>query len=231
MRIRELHPWSVSPAEARLLQGRLAPRVRIGPLGKTVRLVAGADLAFDRRRGLLFASVLVFSFPELELVDRADARGPLDFPYVPGLLTFREGPVLVQAFAALETEPDVTIFDGQGLAHPRRLGLACHMGLWLRAPAVGCAKSRLVGTHAEPGPRKGDSVPLMDGEEQIGVVLRTRDGVKPVYVSPGHLTDMESARGIVLECCRRYRLPEPTRQAHIAVGRLKAAAGGAVDWS
>jgi deoxyribonuclease V len=141
---------------------------------------------------------------------------------VPGLLTFREGPGILEAFRRLRQTPDVVIFDGQGLAHPRRIGLASHMGLWLGIPTVGCAKGKLVGEHAEPGPTKGARVPLTDGAERIGTVIRTRHDVKPVFVSPGHLADFNTAEEIVLRCCTRYRLPEPTRQAHIAVGRFKA---------
>ena len=134
---------------------------------------------------------------------------------MPGLLTFREGPVMLRAFARLQNVPDIVLFDGQGIAHPRRLGLAAHMGLWLGLPTVGCAKSRLIGRHDEPGPNR------VDGEEQIGEVLRTRDRVKPLFVSPGQMTDFASARRIVLDCGRGRRLPEPTRQAHIAVTRRK----------
>jgi deoxyribonuclease V len=186
-----------------------------------IRLIAGADMAFDKRRGLAFASVVVMSFPELAVVEQADAVVPLTFPYVPGLLSFREGPGLLAAFEKIASAPDAVIFDGQGIAHPRRLGLATHVGLWLGIPSVGCAKSRLCGEHEEPGRRKGDAVPLMDGGEQIGVVLRTRTDVKPVFVSPGHLADLESSARLVLECCPRYRLPEPTRLADAAVGRFK----------
>jgi deoxyribonuclease V len=222
MRLKHLHGWEVTTAEARAIQQRLAGRVRLEPLPDDVSLVAGADVAVSRRAGLVFAAVLVFRLPQMELLEEATAHVETTFPYVPGLLTFREGPPLVQAFTALGTRPDAVIFDGQGFAHPRRLGLATHMGLWLGLPTVGCAKSRLIGEHEEPGLRKGDSAVLRDGEEQIGVVLRTRDSVKPVFVSPGHLADFGSSERLVLSCCTRYRLPEPTRQAHMAVGRLKA---------
>ncbi|MCK4376278.1 MAG: deoxyribonuclease V [Candidatus Brocadiae bacterium] len=222
MRVRKLHDWQLSPAEARRLQAQLAPQVELRPLPRRITLVAGADLAVSRELGMLFATVLVFRYPEMELVEQAGARDRASFPYVPGLLTFREGPALLKAFARLRQAPDVVIFDGQGLAHPRRLGLACHMGLWLGLPTVGCAKSRLIGEHERPGLAKGDSAPLLDKGEQIGVVLRTRDGVKPTFVSPGHLADFATSEKMVLDCCRRFRLPEPTRQAHMAVGRLKA---------
>ena len=220
-----LHDWDVSTAEARAIQERLAPRVVLRPLPRGIRLVAGADVAVDKPSGRVYAAVVVLTFPGLSVVEEAAAARPADFPYVPGLLTFREGPAVLDAFRRLERRPDVVVFDGQGLAHPRRFGLACHVGLWLGLPAVGCAKSRLIGEHEEPGPGKGDWTPLTDGGQRIGTVLRTRDGVKPVFVSPGHLADFGSARRLVLDCCPRCRLPEPTRLAHTAVGRLKAAHG------
>jgi deoxyribonuclease V len=157
----------------------------------------------------------------MEEVEEAGLQMPCSFPYVPGLLSFREGPAVVEAFRRLGTRPDAVIFDGQGFAHPRRIGLASHMGLWLGLPTVGCAKSRLVGEHDEPGREKGERVPLHDEGEQIGVVLRSRTDVRPVFVSPGHLADLDTSTDLVLRCCLRYRLPEPTRRAHLAVGRLK----------
>ena len=221
MDMAKLHDWTVDPSEARRIQEALAPRVRTKAVVRSPALVAGADVSFSRERSLVFAAVLVFRFRDLEPVEQVSAQGPASFPYVPGLLTFREGPVMLAAFARLRSRPDVVIFDGQGIAHPRRLGLATHMGLWLGLPTVGCAKSRLIGRHEEPGPHRGDAAPLMDGDEQIGEVLRTRDRVRPVFVSPGHLADFASARRIVLDCGRGRRLPEPTRQAHMAVTRLK----------
>ena len=221
MRIRRLHEWDVTTAQARAIQSALAARIELRPLPPRLRLVAGADVSVSRELGLVFAAALVLRFPELEVVEQATACEPIGFPYVPGLLSFREGPALIAAFRKLRLAPDLVIFDGQGLAHPRRFGLACHMGLWLGVPAIGCAKSRLVGTHAEPGPRSGDWAALVDGTDQLGVVLRTRDRVRPVYVSPGHLADFRSSAQAVLACCRGFRLPEPTRQAHAAVGRCK----------
>jgi len=208
-------------AEARRIQEALAGRVRIEPLPERIELVAGADLAFSRRRGLAFVSVALLRFPQMKIVEEVGLHVKCSFPYVPGLLTFREGPGLVEAFRRLSARPDVVIFDGQGYAHPRRLGLASHIGLWLGLPSVGCAKSRLIGTHEELGPAKGDSAPLYDGEEQIGTVLRSRRGVRPLFVSPGHLSDFETAEELVLRCCVKYRLPEPTRLADRAVARLK----------
>lgn len=223
MRVPELHGWALTPTEACDLQTRLAAQVRIEPLPREPKLIAGADVAFERALDRVFAAVLVLTYPELELVEQATAHESKPFPYVPGLLSFREGPAVLRAFAKLQQTPDVVIFDGQGIAHPRRLGLASHMGLWLRLPTVGCAKSRLIGQHDEPGVKKGDATPLLDDCHQIGVVLRTRAGVKPVFVSPGHLSDFETAQHLVIGCCRRFRLPEPTRQAHAAVAKFKKA--------
>ncbi len=221
MDLPNLHRWDLTPKQAMRLQEQLARRVKLQPLPEHVELVAGADLAFSRKRGLVFASVVVLRLPELEAVEQVDVHMECPFPYVPGLLSFREGPPLVRAFRRIEQRPDVVIFDGHGFAHPRRVGLASHMGLWLGTPTVGCAKSRLTGEHEEPGPEKGESQVLTAEGEQIGVVLRTRTRVKPIFVSPGHLADFDTSVGLVLRCCRKYRLPEPTRRAHLAVGKLK----------
>lgn len=221
MHIPELHSWDLAPRDARALQRELRAQLVSLPLPADPALVAGADLAFDKPGGRCFAAVLVLDFPSLEVVETVTAEAPLAYPYVPGLLTFREGPALVDAFLQVQHAPDVVIFDGQGIAHPERMGLAAHMGLWLGLPTVGCAKSRLTGEHEEPARREGSSVPLTDGDECIGTVLRTRTGVRPVYVSPGHLSDIDSARDLVLRCAPRYRLPEPTRLAHQAVSAFK----------
>lgn len=221
MKIEKLHEWKLSPKEGRALQGQLAGRVKRRPLHKSISMVAGADVAFSRRHERFFATVIVLTFPGLEIVEQVSAWVRPTFPYVPGLLSFREGPVLEKAFAKVRCSPDVVIFDGQGIAHPRRLGLASHMGLWLGIPTVGCAKSRLIGEHKQPGKKKGQAARLMDGGEKIGEVLRTRDGVKPVYISPGHLADFETSTRLVLRCCTKYRLPEPTRLADIEVARYK----------
>jgi len=221
MRIPRLHDWDLTPAEGRALQERLAQQIRLVPLPEGICLVAGADVAFSKDRGLVFASVVLLTFPGLEELEQSNAHVACTFPYVPGLLSFREGPALVAAFRRLKGTPDAIMLDGQGLAHPRRMGLASHVGLWLGVPTVGCAKSRLTGRHGEPGREKGCVTPLLDGDEQIGTVLRSRTGVRPLYVSPGHLADFDTSTRLVLECCRRYRLPEPTRQAHLAVSRFK----------
>jgi deoxyribonuclease V len=221
MRINKLHAWKVGPAEGRALQQRLAARVERRPLPAQIKLVAGADMSFDRDSERFFGAVVVLSFPELAVVEEATAHHRPTFPYVPGLLSFREGPVLLKVLAKLRTSPDVFLFDGQGIAHPRRLGLASHLGLWLGRPSVGCAKSVLIGKFDEPGPLRGEASPLLDRDEVVGTALRTRDRTRPVYVSPGHLADLESSARFVLECSRGYRIPEPTRRADILAAAAK----------
>ncbi len=219
MRLRDLHPWRVTPAEAAAIQARLAPQVIAEGDPKAVRLVAGADIALGKPalsgvegsngRG----AVVLLSYPDLRLVEHHLVEEPLTFPYVPGLLACREVPVLARAFQQLERTPDLLLVDGHGLSHPRRFGLACHLGLLLDLPTIGVAKSRLVGQHDEPPAAAGGRAELRDGPDLIGLVLRTRDGVSPVYVSVGHRIGLQEAAEWVLRLCRGYRLPEPTRLA------------------
>lgn len=178
-------------------------------------------MSLSRTANRLFAAVVVMSFPELAVEEMATAVGPIDFPYVPGLLSFREGPVLLAALERLSAAPGVIMFDGQGLAHPRGLGIASHLGLFLERPTLGVAKKLLTGEYIPPGPEPGDASPLMQQQQQIGTVLRTKHRVKPVFVSPGHLIDFDTATRLVLACCRGYRLPEPTRRAHLIANRLR----------
>ncbi len=221
MRVGELHGFDLSPAEARRLQAELASRVVAGPaleLGG-VRRVAGADVSTQGDRA--YATVAVLDFPGLSVVEVQGFEAPLEFPYVPGLLAFREIPSVVGALRKIETAVDAVILDAQGLAHPRRMGLASHIGLFLDVPTVGCAKSLLVGKFEEPGPEKGSATDLVHRGEVVGKVVRTREGVSPVYVSVGNGIDLDSAVELVLACCTKYRLPEPTRQAHNAANRLR----------
>ena len=221
MRVEGLHGFDLSPAEARRLQEELAPRIVQGPpldLGE-VRYVAGADVSTQGDRA--YATVAVLEFPGLSVVEVKGYEAALGFPYVPGLLSFREMPSVVGALEEVETAVDVVILDAQGVAHPRRMGLASHVGLFLDVPTVGCAKSRLVGRHEEPPAQKGGATDLTDRGEVIGRVVRTKDGVSPVYVSVGNRVDLGGAVELVLACCTRYRLPEPTRQAHNAANRLR----------
>lgn len=187
-----------------------------------MKCVAGADVAYDKRSDRFYAAVVVLRLPELEIIEQAHAVGWVKFPYIPGLLSFRESPVLLAAFAKVRSEPDVLMFDGQGIAHPRGLGLASHVGLLLDKPAIGCAKSRLVGEHGDVGQAVGDFMPLVFHGKRVGAVLRTRKGVKPVFVSPGHRMSLKAAMEIVRKTCRGFRIPEPTRQAHLLVNRLRA---------
>lgn len=206
------HPWDVSVPEAIDIQRRLAPLAHAAPpiALEDVRLVAGVDVSYaDRAR----AAVVVYRYPEMERLEQATATRDEPFPYVPGLLSFREAPVVLDALARLAAPPDLLMCDGQGIAHPRRLGLASHLGVYLDMPSIGCAKSRLVGSYDEPGPNAGDRSPLVHRGELVGMVVRTKPRTNPVFVSIGHKVDLETAVEVVLRCLRGYRLPEPTRLA------------------
>ena len=218
MRIQILHPWDVTPAEAREIQNRLAPLIIKEGAPEHVRLVAAADISVQREERFARGAVVVLSYPELELVEQAVVEGEPSFPYVPGLLTFREAPILLRAFGQLRCQPDLLLVDGQGYAHPRRFGIACHLGLLLDLTTVGCAKSRLCGRYEPPGNSAGSRSPLLAGEEVIGSVLRTRDNVTPLFISVGHRISLDEAAEWVLRCCRGRRLPEPSRAAHTAAG-------------
>jgi deoxyribonuclease V len=210
------HPWVLSPKEAFALQSRLATQVeQQRRLGQVYR-VAGIDVSV--RNDVARAAVVVLDFERLTPVSYAVATRPVTFPYVPGLLAFREGPVVLDALEQLDAMPDLLIFDGHGLAHPRRLGIASHIGLLVDMPAIGCAKSRLCGRHDEPAQEPGSYAFLLDGDEVIGAVVRSRRNVKPVYVSIGHGVDLATSIKYVLACCRGYRLPETTRWAHRVAG-------------
>ena len=210
----QLCDWPTDVAAARTVQEQLSGRViRSDALG-TVRYVAGVDVGFEDQGKTTRAALAVLSFPSLELHDQAISRSPTRFPYVPGYLSFRELPAVLQALERLATRPDLLLCDGQGLAHPRRFGLACHLGVVTGLPSIGVAKSRLLGSHGEPGLRKGQWTPLLDKGETIGAVLRTRSNVSPVFVSIGHRVSLKTAIDYVLRCTTRYRLPETTRWAH-----------------
>ncbi len=212
----------LTAARARELQRAMRDRVRVVPLGKKkakIRFVAGADAAFPD--GKVLAVACLFTYPELELVDTQTALMESSFPYVPGLLSFREGPAVISAVRKLRERPDVLILDGQGIAHPQMIGIASHVGVLLDMPTIGCAKSRLVGEYREPGWKRGSSSPLVFEGRRVGTVLRSKDGVRPLFVSPGHLVDFRDAEELVLSCSKGYRLPEPTRAADIETKRLK----------
>lgn len=214
-----LHPWDVTPAEARSIQADLAGRVDLidAPSLDAIAFVAGVDNTYVTEDGKTTAGavVIVLTFPDLEVVETAVSWQPVGFPYVPGLLSFREAPAVLNAFADITTEPDVVLCDGQGYAHPRRFGLASHLGVILERPTIGCAKSRLVGEYEEPERAFGAHTPLIDRGEVVGAAVRTRRRHKPLFVSPGHQISAETAVEIALACCRDGAfLPEPTRLAH-----------------
>jgi len=221
MKVNGLHSFDLSPSEARRLQVELASRVVAGPALDLagVRHVAGADVSTQGQKA--YATVVVLDFPGLSLVEVQGFEAPLRFPYVPGLLSFRELPSVAGALEKVETEVDALVLDAQGLAHPRRMGLASHLGIFLDVPTVGCAKSLLVGSFEEPAREKSSATDLVHRGEVVGKVVRTRDGVSPVYVSVGNGIDLGSSVDLVLACCTRYRLPETTRQAHNAANRLR----------
>jgi len=222
--MRDLHSWDLSYAEARTLQTELAGQVRFDPLPGEPELIAGLDCAFSKNGKQIFAAAVVLKrLPEgpFDVVETASASKPTEFPYIPGLLSFREAPVCLAAIEKLSVQPDLFMIDGQGIAHPRRLGLAAHLGLFLDKPTIGCAKSRLTGTFDEPGPEKGAHSPLRDKDQVIGAVVRTRTNVKPMFISVGHGCRLEDAIRLTLACAVKYRLPEPTRLAHLTVSGLK----------
>jgi deoxyribonuclease V len=215
------HPWHLTPGAARALQAELAGQVEPADRFETIELVAGIDVGFEQGGRLARAAIAVLRLPDLTPVDQAIARRSADFPYVPGLLSFREIPVVLDALAGLRASPQLLVCDGQGLAHPRRFGLACHLGWILDAPCIGVAKSRLIGSFADPEQRRGAATPLRHDDEVIGAALRSRVGAKPVFVSIGHRVGLASAIALAMACTGDYRLPETTRHAHrLASSRL-----------
>ncbi len=221
MKYLQLHPWRVSVEEAIAIQNRLRRQVVAEGEPGEVRYVAGVDMGL--RDGALRAAAVVLAFPALAVVETSVAERMLEFPYVPGLLSFREAPAILEALGALALEPDLIFVDGQGMAHPRRFGIAAHLGVLLEKPTVGCAKSILSGHHEPVGPRLGDRAPLVDHGEVIGYALRTRPGTNPVYVSVGHRIGLAAAVEWTLRCLRGYKLPEPIRQAHLLASRKGSA--------
>jgi len=219
MKYLELHPWDVGYKKAVEIQERLKKSIFLKGSAKNCNLIAGADVSYTRESEIFYASVVVFNLQTMERVEEATAGGKVDFPYIPGLLSFRESPILLKVFAKIKSEPDVIILDAQGIAHPRGIGLASHIGLLLDKSAIGCAKTRLIGEYNGVGRDAGCHSQLTVKDKIVGVVLRTRKNVKPVFVSPGHKIDLKTSIGLVLKSCRGYRLPEPVRQAHNLVKR------------
>src|ERR671917_1324666 len=219
----QLHEWSLTPREAVELQKSLRERVLLAPLKKKIKTIAGADISFNKFSPVVYAGLVVLSLPSLEVIEEVGVVSETKFPYVPGLLSFRETPSVLEAWAKLKTEPDAVMFDGQGLAHPRRVGIASHVGLLIDRPTLGCAKSVLIGRFEEPAEERGAWTPLVDPKngEQVGAAVRTKTKVQPIYVSPGHLIDFEGAIKLTLDCDGGYRQPEPTRRAHLLVNALR----------
>ena len=218
MKVERLHSWQVSQAQALDIQRRLAEQVSKSSEVITPQFIAGVDISAGKAQGIATGAVVVLNYPELRLVETKVAEGKLDLPYIPGLLSFREAPLTLAACQKLTITPDLILVDGQGIAHPRRMGLASHLGLFLNTPTIGCAKSLLCGKYKEPGIEPGSYAEVVDRGEVIGVALRTKLGTKPVYVSIGHKVDLQTAIYWVMNCCLGYRLPEPTRLAHLAAG-------------
>jgi len=215
----QLHSWDVTPGEAIAIQEALRKLIMLRDTFAATHIIAGADMSIDGDWG--YGGVITYTFPRLEEIERRSVRVKLQFPYVPGLLAFREAPVLLAALELLSTEPDLLLFDGQGIAHGRRMGIATHMGILLNKPTIGCAKSRLVGTFEEPGADRGCYEPLVHGGETIGAVLRTRKQVRPIFVSPGTGISLNTSINIVMRCLDGYRIPKPTREADHYVGSIK----------
>jgi deoxyribonuclease V len=238
--MKPLHSWNVSVEKAIRIQEALIDRIilkntfsKVHPVRNSsgtsnpvaelwciisngVKTIGGGDVTYSKNGNLLFGAVVVLSFPDMEILDTATADGKISFPYIPGLLSFREGPILIKTFQKLKLKPDVMIYDGQGIAHPRGMGLASHMGLWFDLPSIGCAKTPLLDEFISPGPSRGSFEWIHRGSEKVGAVLRTKERVKPLFISPGHRIDLSTSIQLILESCKGYRFPEPLRKAHQA---------------
>lgn len=216
----------LSPAEAVQLQRDLAAQIDLRPLEASPQTIGGADISFNKFSETVYAGIVVLSFPQLRVLEHRSVTTTARFPYIPGLLAFRELPALMEVWDLLSNKPDVLVLDGQGIAHPRRMGIAAHFGIVANWPAIGCAKSLLTGKYDTPGERAGSVSDLIASNgEKIGDVVRTKDRTNPVYVSPGNLITQEEATAIMLQCVTKYRIPEPTRQAHLLVNQVRLAAG------
>ena len=219
-----LHSWNVSVEEAVQIQEALKDRITLKKTFSKVEAIGGGDVAYSRDGNLLFGAIAVLSFPNLEILDMATADGKIPFPYIPTLLSFREGQILIKTFQRLKIKPDVMIFDGQGIAHPRGMGLASHMGLWLDIPSIGCAKTPLLDEFVSRGPLKESFERIRNEGEKVGAVLRTKEKIKPLFISPGHLIDLWTSIQLILGSCRGYRIPEPLRKAHQLAERIEHSA-------
>lgn len=211
----------ITPQEAKERQESLRSEILLEPLPQSIRTVAGADISFNRGSETVYAGIVVLSYPDLQPIAQSLVAASVDFPYIPGLLAYREIPPLEQAWEQLQKKPDVLIMDGHGIAHPRRMGIATHFGILHDQPTIGCAKNVLTGVFNEPDREKGSISDLMENGERIGLVLRSRSGVKPIFISPGHKVSFEDCRKIVMDCLTKYKLPETTREVHQIVNRLR----------
>ncbi len=218
---KQLHDWTLTPREAVELQKELRAEVQVAPLARSIKTIAGADISFNKFSKTVYAGLVVLALPTLEVIEEVCVVSETAFPYVPGLLSFREAPSVLEAWAKLKTEPDAVMFDGHGIAHPRRVGIASHVGLIIERPTLGCAKSVLVGKYEEPERERGAWTAMIDKGETIGAALRTKTNVQPIFVSVGHLIDLAGAIDLTLQCDGGYRQPEPTRRAHHLVNALR----------
>jgi deoxyribonuclease V len=214
--MKPIHSWKVSVEEAIQIQENLKNHIILERTFSEVKSIGGADVAYSRDRNSLFGAIVILSFPKMETLEIATAHGKIPLPYIPGLLSFREAPILIEAFQKLKIKPDVMIFEGQGIAHPRGLGLASHMGLWLDLPSIGCTKTPLLKDFVCPEPSRGSFEWIRREGKEVGAVLRTEEKVKPIFISPGHRIDLQTSIQIVLATCPKFRIPEPLRRAHHA---------------
>ncbi len=220
-KFKQLHDWALAPREAVELQKQLRAEVRLQPLARPIKTIAGADISFNKFSPIVYAGLVVLALPSLEVIEEVCVVSETQFPYVPGLLSFRESPSVLEAWGKLKTEPDAVMFDGHGIAHPRRVGIASHVGLLIERPTLGCAKSVLVGKYEEPAPERGAWTEMIDKGETIGAAVRTKTNVQPIFVSAGNLIDLAGAIELTLACDGSYRQPEPTRRAHHLVNALR----------
>jgi deoxyribonuclease V len=218
--MKPLHSWKVTLEEAIQIQENLRTRVILEKTFSEVRTIGGGDVAYSKSKNVLFGAIAVLSFPKMEMLDVAVAYGRIPFPYIPGLFSFREGPILIKAFQKLSVKPDVMIFEGQGIAHPRGFGLASHMGIWFDLPSIGCAKTPLLDQFILPGDSKGSYELIRREGRVVGAVVRTKNAVKPLFVSIGHRIDLNTCIQLILSACKRFRIPEPLRKAHQATRKM-----------
>jgi len=223
-----MHPsdyQNLTPAQAIAYQHELRKRINIHPLDKPIQTIAGSDISFNKYSDVVYAGIVLFSYPDLKIIGQSTAISKTTFPYISGLLAFREVPALVEAWDNLDTKPDLLVLDGQGIAHERRTGIATHFGLVTGVPTIGSAKSRLAGRYEEPGDALFSQSPMYDKGEVVGIALRSKPKCNPIYISPGNLVSMEQSVEIIKNCIRGYRIPEPTRQAHLLVNKIRVADG------